>query len=519
MHVIDNMEHIKISKKISLIHTLLSNNNFLKELCNYSNNDLNIVIKNITKIINVILNIDNYKYTNLETILNVQIEEQKYNYIPSNTFFKPIRTRTEINKKVRTITPIDNLLKILNTQERELPYPSTDIEKQIIETLHYPKEFYDTVTCNSPYNILHDNEEDFFKDRIAQKLYENKIGSNYSIMLMLFISQRLAKSKPLLIINPINKPLNNLYFIEIPSIIDIIKICLINKKESLNYFIDYNTGNKYEIKRVEKQNDILFTYSRYEYITFDDTFKYSNDNLTGDIYEDFNKLYYFDDPHKSVENLNNHPKDNIEKIKEINDISLTYFDDTYKIMNGRHRILYLMKYYKEHKMLYTEERLPILKEEVTIKVSVISCIKDKEFNDLLNKLIKQYHIDIIKIDEKNDLPEILIRYNKKIYIIKNKNELKEFYNNLNNQELLNKYLIFTENKNNLDYANLFIELFPILNETIENINFLEFIEYLKNNKIITPEEIEIKKLYELYKKLIFISKKSQKKDNNTILSR
>jgi len=199
----------------------------------------------------------------------------------------------------------------------------------------------------------------------------------------------------------------------LPSMEYLKQICsenLLDQKE----IAEDRKRKKQEYESQKGFSEVGFVYTRLEIVTIDSSFTYYHPQLTGNVNEDYYRMYHDERYKNKPSSLDNSYEDNINKIKKGNDIRLTKYGNVYDIENGRHRILYILKNGKLE----------------TIPVWVHRRIEDKEFNQILISLKKDYHIRVYKNNLLNDEPNILILLNNFVYEIKNKTDLKEFYDNL-----------------------------------------------------------------------------------------
>lgn len=249
----------------------------------------------------------------------------------------------------------------------------------------------------------------------------------------------------------------------------------IPSRERIEDICKYNNSNiKYERNNKEEKDkfysvkrgfiETAFTYMRAENIKLDKSFIYYHSDLSGNVEKDFNFLYSDGRYSDSVFNpLKNKFENNLDEIKKINDITLRKYGDVYHIINGRHRILYLLN----------------SNNDVIIPVSnVINRIEDEEFNIILKKLIDKYRVVVTKNNLLNDEINVLLEFDGYLYKIRGKDELIEFYNNLESGVIDNCFSRLVCDKGKVNNVNQNVKL---CYKNIYN-KYLEYgDEFLKGN--------------------------------------
>ena len=292
--------------------------------------------------------------------------------------------------------------------------------------------------------------------------------------------------------------LSDLEGLRLPTLEKIKEICDYNKyKDQEKKKQQIKKDNYYQKHRIFEET--AFTYIRTELITINPSLIYYHQDLSGNIYEDYNFLYQNKEKYKNI--LNNSYETNVAKIKKSSDILLKKTGNVYEIENGRHRIIYL-------------------------PIQIKRRIEDKEFNIVLNNLKKEYNISIIKNNLLNNEPNILIILNNKAYEIKNKEELIKFYNNLK-QGLqvdrsinilpfdINNLIEIDTNKIINQYRDLIFNKYLEIGESILNSNFTEIIKQFNsiNNCLFYQAFISIQQNFQeslIYKNDFKESYKKQK---------
>lgn len=169
-------------------------------------------------------------------------------------------------------------------------------------------------------------------------------------------------------------------------------------------------------------DETAFYYRRDDLLLIDTDFIYESDDLTGKVYEDYRYLYSgerYVGNQSRFSPLNNSFETNLENIRKANDISFKKRGNVYRIENGRHRVIYLIRSGKS----------------VEIPVNIARRIEDKEFNQRLISIGNDYDIDIYKNNILNDNPDILIRYENALYRVVGNEEVKQFEDGLKTNSL------------------------------------------------------------------------------------
>lgn len=526
---------INLKKITNTINTLFSKPKFFEKLCKLSNNDINIVINNISKIINYYLvtqdTIISYSILELLSKSN-EIKETNQNILfhPSNSFYINQYRIGGINPYIH-ISPINSpKLDILDQNVSLFPHNEIDsyssiyqsINQAIIESFSCPEQLFKSVlkqpkgkelpfvvgtTETNYYQSILDirlrnikEEEQKTNSKIGKKAISQIIGKDS--MLVLFprktpryeILEKDIKDN----ITGVYIPPTELSFIKIPSKYKLLSICATNKQLRNGELLDINTGLDYQLPSPSDDFDYWPQYSRYEAISVTEDFIYTNSEFTGDISYDIDLIYGQLDSNKSREIAFSDPAKNIASIKRRDDIIVRKIGDKYNIRNGRHRILYLKHFYVSNYEEYKRDnKLHMLKKYITIPMNVESAIQDKLANEYLLKIFQLFpNVYIFKIDINNDDPSIILTIDKKSYALKNVSEIIKFYNYIKDNQFENEfYLIENDPTNNQNYSRLFDHLVLTLKEKIFDMNLLEIIEYiLKEGIIIDNTKYNILKL-------------------------
>lgn len=265
--------------------------------------------------------------------------------------------------------------------------------------------------------------------------------------------------------------LSDIEGIRLPSNSEIITMCEENQRtdrieeEKLQKRIAF-------YKKHRGFDETAFYYRRDDLLLIDTDFIYESDDLTGKIYEDYRYLYsgerYVGDQSR-FSPLNNSFETNLENIRKANDISFKKRGNVYRIENGRHRVIYLIRSGKS----------------VEIPVNIARRIEDKEFNQRLISIGNDYDIDIYKNNILNDDPDILIRYENALYRVVGNEGVKQFEDGLKNNSLDSfESILFEPLVVNPDekksckekYKMLILKSFIDDGETVVTGNFSDFIK-------------------------------------------
>lgn len=526
-----NPNHLE---QIKTINTILNKKDFYSELCAFSNNDINRVFENISKIITYYLTTnDRTLYNSLSELFkkinNSSPAEIDFYIYPTNSFYYQ-------SLKSSGIKPVFDIFKILSLNleqnmeflESELSfYPISENSEltfftTIKEALEYgassPQILFKGI-LKQPNNkeqpvIVGNSETSYyqsvFKERlgnlhtissqsgtiIGEKCISSFIGQD--ILLTLLPKSTLDNTLPKSI-----KP-RLLSFIKIPSRYTLLNICAKNKKIATGSKIDIKTGEPFTEQSPYEEPSFYITYSRYEKMAITDEFEYFNYNLTGDIDYDIDLIYGRLDSNNSREKISQRFQENLARIKRGNDISVRKIKDRYIISNGRHRLLYLKHFYVQNFKYYQDKnKLEELRQMLTIPINIEHVIEDPDINTLLQKIATlNQQCRFLKSDINNDLLDILIIIGNKAYNITSVEELSDLYNLLSKNNYVNKYFIcYTNQGNIISYNELMDYLIITLQEKIFTMNIIDIIKYIKSNEIIiNNQRISIEKLdlYSLY---------------------
>ena len=214
--------------------------------------------------------------------------------------------------------------------------------------------------------------------------------------------------------------------IRIPSKNFVNRLCEKNILEQQEIESMHNERMKH-FRELQGFNEVGFTYIRPEMVHLNDYFNYYYTDCTGDVYTDYHQLYG-DERYSNEEEDNplfNDYYQNLDSIRNSNNIQVSKFGNLYHIDNGRHRLLYVLYH-------GWDEEVPCM---------VTKRIENREFNIITYKLKKFYHAKIYKNNILDDNPNIVICLDGKLYKIDGINELQDFYAFINNSDYLKKYYV------------------------------------------------------------------------------
>lgn len=510
-----NNEQKEITKTIN---ALFAKTNFFERLCDYSFNDINQVIKNLSKIINYYLVTQDTRITySMDILLSKanSVTESNPNILfhPSNSFYLNYYKLNGLNPYIS----IKNYPKLdLEKLDREVSLFSTppddcysaiyqDIEPAIIESFSCPNILFKSI-LKQPQSkelpaVVGTTETNYYRSildirlkniqseypqtyaKIGKKAINGIIGKDSLLVLFPRTTKRHNISAKDIEDNITGLFIPSIYlsYIKIPSKYKLISICAANKQLRNGELISINTGNEYTLPTPEHQSFIGTQYSRYEEISVTDLFEYTNPEFTGDINYDIDLIYGQLDSNKSRKAALEDVGKNIESIKQRDDIIVRKNGNKYEIRNGRHRILYLKHFYMSNYASYKKDGiLNRLQRYVTIPMNVESSIQDKLANEYLLKLyLLNPKIQIYKTNINNDYPNIIVVLNNRIYSLPDTNSIIEFHNYISNSIFNNKYYIGENDPTRYqEYQKLFDYLVISLKEKIFTMDLLDIIKHL-----------------------------------------
>lgn len=501
----------------TIINKLFETTNFFERLCNYSNNDIEELTKNISKIINYYLVTNDIIYSyDIEELLRLASNVKQVQGIlihPSNAYhereyrFKGLNATSIIEDsnalELRTLE--QSVSFITHTNYFFYAQITQDLEEAINLSYHAPNIVYKSILkqpkCKELPMVVGTDEKSYYrsildirlknidaldrktKAKKAKRMMKHYIGKDCLLVLLPQTTKHYSiPSKDIEDRETgIYIPPKYLSYIRIPSKYRLLSICAENKQIRNGELLDINTGKPYQLEQPTSKPEHHLYYSRYEIVSVTNLFTYSNDELTGDISYDIDLMYGSLDTNKSREKTSRDPYANIEFIKQKEDIHVRKTQEGYHIRNGRHRIIYLKYFYvTNYKHFQEEGKLDKLKELVSVPMSIERTIENKTINEYLSK-IKQLSskVTIFKTNINNEDEELIIIYNDKVYIIKNEKELIELYNLLSTNKIINKYYIGDNtSQNKINYEELFDYLILTLKERIYTMSLTDIINYL-----------------------------------------
>jgi len=519
--------------RYKFITDMFKDEDFLVSLCNYSNNDINTVIKNISKIITYYLKSEIFIITkDMQDLFNkidsLPLNDDDYIIFPINSFY-------ENNIKFFGLNPdnnISNLKDLRKISSYVSLFPSTEtsttisrsIEDALEKGFNSPNIVYKSIlkqpnTKEMPITLGEDEKTYYRKisaerNRNIPKIYtktgttisnsivKNIIGKDILLVFLpanteLYKDEMVSKIKP-----------NRLNYIKLPDRYKLIEICSLNKGYKKGTKINYKTGELYEEKFTENKKYSSLSYARPEVLTIDSSFIYEDQDLTGDSIYDVDILYNEKNSKDGTSLPTPNLSANLQKIRTSMDFSLKFRNGIYRFQNGRHRIVYLKNYYERNKDFYDSEEY--LKNDLKIFALVYRTIEDPVINEklLLIQNLPGKKI-FLKIDVLDDEPKIITIYNYYVYKTNNEEDLYNLYKYLKNNQEKNKYLIgLNINDKKIDYKTLFNKIVIDNERIIFNMNFSDILDYLKNNEIIingikiTLTHIDYTVLYSYYVAMI-----------------
>lgn len=219
-----------------------------------------------------------------------------------------------------------------------------------------------------------------------------------------------------------------------------------------------------------------FMYYRLENVKIDWDFKYKHYALTGDAQTDFANLFGEHDSHGSARVLEHSFLENYLKIKRSYDICLARENGVYNIYNGRHRIVYLKAFLEKYGPMTANGYYEV-------PASVSYYIDDIEVNTIINSLKGDYNAVVNKGNYYDDQLSFLIVIESKLYVLKSKEELKDFYESV--QDDCSNFLLGTvSDKMEASAEKIFQSIFSSIGKTLFEMSFVELFYYIKENGVI-----------------------------------
>lgn len=476
------------------LNKLLNNQRFIVELCNYSKNDIDTVIKNLSKVIGYFLNNPDANYNNIEELFK-QIDKHpeigSYHIIPVNgDSLKSIRVLglnpNNYYNDVDLLT-LNQYLSYTPRTEDLIVY--NNITEAINGAFSTPGVLYNQILKQPkgkerPLQVG-ELERDYYESVMQTRLTNSKYSNDKRVKKLAkkVLDKYLDKGAALCFINEDRVvstiKQNDFLLITLPSKHHLINTCAMN--QDLRIGAKYPISEKKPSKEPPKYSSLHYT--RIEAIPIDDTFNYTNEELTGDISYDIDTIYGKLDVKGSKEKISSSPDENIASIKELNDINLTRRNGSYAINHGRHRLLYIKNYFERNREYYSSRgKLKQLREYLTIPVNVDITIEDRNIQDLLISLERiKPSVKFLKVDITNDLPELVIIEHGNAYHVASEKDILELSKFLLNNTINNKFFIGRLTKHRVDYRELMNHLIATLKEKLFNMNFLDLVRYLKTN--------------------------------------
>ena len=503
------MSNQELKSRCQIIQQLLDTPSFYSELCNKANNDINEVIKLLAKIINYALN-TNTETINIDDVRN--ISNTNYFIFPTNAHyykmmslfglsFLPLdrRTNETLNRIDESVSlfsvSVDNP-RIMIESDMEQAIKKSFISPSIVfrHILKQPTKKEEPVVVgaseSSYYETILDKRINMAKsmERTSARKAKQAVSSFVGQDSLLVVIPREAIDDEDIRLKEITSsiPKNKIGFIRIPSRYTLLQICAKNKKIKDGESISIRDGSPYKIEEKKLFTEPAFTYSRYEKIYIDNSFDYIAELLTGDARYDVDIMYGAKDTNNSRETLSENADDNLRKIRESGRFTLYKIGDKYRISNGRHRLVYMKNYFLDHvDYCRNENELKGLKERCTVLATVIRTFEDKQVLEIIERLKAAFpRIIIEKNSSQNDLIDLVIAFNGRLYNTRSKEELIDFYKNINHKEMLEKYLLVKISGNKKLDTNYVIKyLISVYKLDLINLSFSDLINYLKDNGI------------------------------------
>lgn len=504
----------RLKKGCFILNKLFKKTLFFEKLCNYSNNDITLVIKNISLIINY------YITTNDQNIdYDLRMLFQKISEIASFTHDYLIHPSSLIKKLDLTIFGIDPISYYNTHKQDELerldelvsffPYSSNvysteifdDVYDSLTAAFQTPKILHQSILKQpkgkeQPY-IVGETEQEYYSSilsirlknidealaktgaTLAKRVFNDYIGKDN--LLVLFPKKNLSKNdikskKTLARIPPIY-----LSYITIPSYYKLLSICIKNQKLKEGTPLSILDGKNYQITLEPYKQHSSFSYSRFEPISITEDFIYANQEFTQDINYDIDLIYGKYDSNKSRYVSTRHFSEDMENIRYKTDVIVRKQDGKYEIRNGRHRILYIKHFYLSNYQFFKETNsLDTLKRLTTIPMHVERTLEDEKMDkDLCRLEFADQTARFYKIDTNNDIPELLIVFLNRIYKINNREELHQLTEKLLHGEYINDFfLIENDETKKFDYRKITEDLILKIREKIYEMNLLDILAYL-----------------------------------------
>lgn len=522
--------NINFKKQIKIINSILNKPNFYYELSEFSKNDLESLIDNLSKIITYYLTIEDQKtYESIEKLFEqingASLENPPFLIYPTNSYYYNALRLFGLNFTSGMPNLITSFEKRLYDLASEVSFAPVEYDSNVLyssvkdaieKSFASPSILFEHILKQPQKKeqpiILGEKESTYYQNILNLRIlnvHEMAIKTGAQIGKKA-ISTFIGKDA-LLVVIPSNLfddnspiPPNLLSFIKIPSRYTLLNICAQNQKLSKGISVDLKKGTIFTPEELVEEPKYLVEYARYENISITDEFTYYNPETTGDIKYDIDLIYGHLDSNNSHAKLLPRFEDNLAKIKKSSDIRVRKVKNKYYISNGRHRLLYLKHYYISHFEAFKKyNKLDDLKKMLTICVNVERAIESDEINSTAGLIKTKFpNSYILKANINNEEPSLIVFIDNYVYHINNAEELNELYSFLLQLDYTNKFLVSQNNPNSHTSTNeIMHRLVIILQEKIFSMDIIDIIQYLKenplviNNKPINIEEINLRFLY------------------------
>jgi hypothetical protein len=484
---------------IRLLNRLFDDNSFLHELADYSNNNYQLLLTNISKIITYYLYTEDQRIYPVNELISradsLRIEYVKYIMMPSNKAYHTHITLHGVNGKKSNI---EDMLTLLSENVSFYGYPRKVFETPLFSeptgavssTLEYPSILFKDI-LKRPFNrddINPEESEKTYYESILKDRLDNVDRFNYEKCARVArrVMNTFIPNRPMMIVisaddlkkivsqEDINRgssmeriPSRYLSYLFLPSKYELLKLCYKEKK----------------IVEEEPEIEYSYGYGRYEVLTIDDNFRYEAGpftGLTGDPLYDIDSIYGKENSDDKRFDRDASITDNLYRIKRNHDINVTRMNGYYRISNGRHRLLYLLNTYINFKRAAKSQAdIEYIKHLCSIPVRVVNHIEDKTFNEIIRSLGSTYRLGVFKNDIRNDDPDIYLSISNLVFHLRSVDELKELYNGLEDHYVKRKYYVGRDinPEDKEEYRALFASLAIRLQERIFDMSFEQILSF------------------------------------------
>ena len=533
----------EVKRQIANINLLINDEEFLRRLCAFFNNN----VENVDKALSLIII---YYLTTLDPFIDYTIEElmklanRKYD---NNFLFAQVDCLTAkhiklfgINNSItegaiplnlqKTATaisfdPIPRNEELLFTQN---PHKAiTDLkpralyatilkepkgEEKAVSITEPERKHYTTIMSNHISRITRSNTAALITE--GKKIINKYIDTRRHIVVV----SRDHKAIDLGRAVGAFEAIGNIYppsigFIELPSVYGLKQICLENNMPDVEKSRQTTKGTR------EKY---LVSYYRFEPITIDDKFEYFNNEVTGDADYDVDLLYAGYLSRDSKNGISSVFDENLRRIKKSTElIQLTKYGDKYEIINGRHRLIYLKHMYSIMTDPKVVDRLK--REDFSIPALINHGIENDECNQLL-QIIRNRHrtVKLLKDNVNDDEVNVIIIIDDRVYRVGNIEELKEFVYSLHQE----KYFVGINSKVELDYEYIVSRIIFNKKGEYKNLSFIDIIRILKEQGIeyhgtlLKTDSLDYQELHTMYMSILANLERCKIfYDNNEIMSK